>query len=186
MKECFGAPRRSANCAHRCIRLPNDGVGGCSGGPRAPEISAWEATRAAGPCVLPVGPDRLPRHAHARRPAGRHALPAGAGRAGFAPGSDTAAIAADLKAVFGDAAGFCAHIDDKGAPSPQASVQSLRRPMPALPDSRPGCGVCPARRPDAAAKGQRGRVAGRAAPDFGAFSACPAQSNRARAPPLSV
>ena len=37
-----------------------------------------------------------------------------------APGSSTAAIAADLKAVFGDAAGFCAHIDDKGAPSPHA------------------------------------------------------------------
>jgi len=34
-------------------------------------------------------------------------------------GSDTAAIAADLKAIFGDAAGFCAHIDDKGAPAPR-------------------------------------------------------------------
>ena len=34
-------------------------------------------------------------------------------------GADNAAIAADLKAVFGDAANLCAHIDGKGAPSPQ-------------------------------------------------------------------
>ena len=51
-------------------------------------------------------------------------------------GSDTSAIVSDLKAVFGDAAGFCAHAGDKGAPTPHAPLQSLRRPMPAVPVCR--------------------------------------------------
>jgi hypothetical protein len=100
-------------------------------------------------------------------------------------GGDDAAIAANLKAVFGDAAGFCAHADDKGAPSPQAPFHH--------------CDQCPLCRivgqavafvpPDAPALPQRlndGRHTIGAAPDFGAFPTCPSRTNLARAPPLSV
>jgi len=96
-----------------------------------------------------------------------------------------AAVAADLKAVFGDTAYLCAHIDDQGAPSPHA----------------PGhcCDQCPLCRfaaqavafvpPDAPALPERlgadCRTIG-AAPDFGAWPAAPTQPNHARAPPLAV
>jgi hypothetical protein len=101
-------------------------------------------------------------------------------------GSNTAAIAADLKAVFGDAAGFCAHIGDKGVPSPQAPCNHCDDQCPlcrsvaeAAPFVAPDVPTLPVR-PNAAS------YAIGAAADFGAFSACPAQRNRARAPPLAV
>ena len=101
--------------------------------------------------------------------------------------SDTPAIAADLKAVFGDAAGFCAHMP--------ATRARRRRTAPAIiattnarcagPPLRPTA-FLPARCADSARTLNAIRHAIGAAPDFGAFPACPAQRNRARAPPLAV
>jgi hypothetical protein len=97
---------------------------------------------------------------------------------------ETARIAADLKARFGDAATLCVQIDDKGAPrSPDghcddqcplcqfaAKAAALVAPeVPALP-----------LRLDATR-----RIVGAEA-EPGAVPARPAQRNRARAPPLSV
>jgi hypothetical protein len=103
-----------------------------------------------------------------------------------APGSDSAAIAADLKAVFGDAAGFCVHIDDKGAPSPQAPCNHCDDQCPLCRIAAEAAAFVPPDAPTLPARVDAGRLASRAAPDFGAFSACPAQPNRARAPPLAV
>ena len=104
-----------------------------------------------------------------------------------APGSvesETARIAAELKATFGDAAALCVETDSKGAPpSPVGhcddqcllcrfglQAEALVAPeLPALPV-----------RLDAAC-----RVLG-ATPERGAVPACPPQRNRARAPPLAV
>jgi len=97
----------------------------------------------------------------------------------------TAAVAADLKAIFGDTAYLCAHIDDQGAPSPHTPGRC--------------CDQCPLCRfaaqavafvpPDAPALPDRlgadRRTIG-AAPDFGAWPAAPIQPNHARAPPLVV
>ena len=60
-------------------------------------------------------------------------------------GADDAAIAAELKAVFGDAAQLCVQINDDKAPAKTRTVRPLLRSMSALPLRRPGCGVCPAR-----------------------------------------
>ncbi len=101
-------------------------------------------------------------------------------------GSNTAAIAADLKAVFGDAAGFCAHIDDKGAPSPHAPCNHCDDQCPLCRIAAQATAFVP---PDAPSLPGRLNAGGHtigAAPDFGAFSACPIQRNRARAPPLAV
>lgn len=101
-------------------------------------------------------------------------------------GSDTAAIAADLQAIFGDAAGFCAHIDDKGAPAPHGPCNHCDDQCPLCRSIAEAAAFVPPEAPTLPLRVNAGRVAIRAAPDFGAFSACPAQRNRARAPPLAV
>jgi hypothetical protein len=101
-------------------------------------------------------------------------------------GSDTAAIAADLKAAFGDAAGFCAHIGDKGAPSPQAPCNHCDDQCPLCRIVAQAAAFVPRDGPTLSGRLSASRHTIGAAPDFGAFSACPVQSNRARAPPLSV
>ncbi len=109
-----------------------------------------------------------------------------AAAAGPYAGADDAAIAAELKAVFGDTAALCAHINDPAAPGKHGP---------------PGhcCDQCPLCRslvravayfpPDAPALPER--VQGdshaiRAGPGPVAVSPCPARSNRARAPPFDV
>ena len=69
---------------------------------------------------------------YARRPADRYAYQQALARPVLG-GSDAAAIAADLKATFGDAAGFCAHIDDKGAPTPQGPCNHCDDQCPLCP-----------------------------------------------------
>ena len=103
-----------------------------------------------------------------------------------APGSSTAAIAADLKAVFGDAAGFCVHIDDKGAPSPQAPCNHCDDQCPLCRIAAQATAFVPPDAPSLPRRADTGRHTIGAAPQFGAFSPCPAQRNRARAPPLAV
>jgi hypothetical protein len=104
-----------------------------------------------------------------------------------APGaveSETARIAAELKATFGDAATLCVETDSKGAPpSPvghcddQCSLCRFGLQPAAL--AAPELPALPVRL-DAGC-----RVLG-ATPERGTVPACPAQRNRARAPPLAV
>jgi len=101
-------------------------------------------------------------------------------------GSDTAAIAADLKAIFGDAAGFCAHIDDKGAPAPRGPCNHCDDQCPLCRLVAQAPAFVPSDAPTLPRRLNAARYAIGAAPEFGAFSACPARRYRARAPPLAV
>ena len=100
-------------------------------------------------------------------------------------GAEDAAIAAQLKAVFGDTAELCVQInDDKGsskhAPSSHCSDQCLlcRFAAQALAFVSPDVPRLRERIADSHSI--------RAGPDFRALFACPRRSNRARAPPLAV
>jgi len=100
--------------------------------------------------------------------------------------SDTAAIATGLKAIFGDAAGFCAHIDDKGAPTPHGPCNHCDDQCPLCRFVAQAAAFVPPDAPALPGRPAAVRHAIGSAPEFGAFSACPAQRNRARAPPLAV
>lgn len=102
------------------------------------------------------------------------------------PSASDAAIAADLKAVFGDVAALCAHIEDKGAPSPQAPCHHCDDDCTVCRFAAQAVAYLPPNAPTLPATLSAIRHAIGAAPDFGAFPACPAQRNHARAPPLSV
>jgi hypothetical protein len=102
------------------------------------------------------------------------------------PGSDSAAVAADLQATFGDAAYFCIHIEDKGTPAPHGPCNHCDDQCPLCRIAAEAATFLPPDAPTLPLRVSAGRAAARAAPDFGAFSACPAQRNRARAPPLAV
>ncbi len=109
-----------------------------------------------------------------------HALSAPA----FASPSDTAAIAAELKATFGDAAALCVHLDGKGAPLAPAGRCDDQCPLcrfaaQAAALIAPGAPALPARLDGAS------RALG-AAPEPGAVPAPSTSRNRARAPPLAV
>jgi hypothetical protein len=101
-------------------------------------------------------------------------------------GADEATVAAELKAVFGDAAELCAHINDRGAHGKHAPCGNC-------------CDQCPLCRaaaqtvalvfPDPAALPERldsNTHAIRAPPARHVLPAYPAQPNPARAPPLAV
>jgi hypothetical protein len=103
-----------------------------------------------------------------------------------APGSNTAAIAADLRAIFGDAAAFCAHIDDKGAPAPHGPCNHCDDQCSLCRTVAQAAAFVPPDAPALPVPLNAARYAIGAAPEFGAFPACPAQRNRARAPPLAV
>jgi hypothetical protein len=112
------------------------------------------------------------------------ATPPGPAAPAFA-GADEAAIAAELKAVFGDAAELCAHVNDHGPPGKHApfghccdQCQLCRFAAQAVAFVSPDAPSLPQRIADSHAI--------RAGPDFLAPFGRPAQSNRARAPPLAV
>jgi len=100
-------------------------------------------------------------------------------------GSDTA-IAVDLKAIFGEAAGFCAHIDDKGAPSPHGPCNHCDDLCPLCRLVAQAAAFVPPDPPALPLRLNAARHSIGSAPDFGAFPSCSAQHNRARAPPLAV
>jgi hypothetical protein len=97
-----------------------------------------------------------------------------------------AAIAADLKAVFGDAADLCAQVDDQGRPAPLAPAGHCDDQCPLCRFAAQAAAFIP---PDVGQLPEplsADSHAIRAPPDFGAFSSRRTQSNRARAPPLAV
>jgi hypothetical protein len=101
-------------------------------------------------------------------------------------GADEAAIAAELKLVFGGAADLCAHIDDRGAPGKHAPFGHCCDQCPLCRFAAQAAAFVP---PDVPALPDRvngDSHAIRAGPDFLSVTACPAKANRARAPPLAV
>jgi hypothetical protein len=101
-------------------------------------------------------------------------------------GADDAAIAAELKVVFGGAADLCAHIDDRRAPGKHAPFGHCCDQCPLCRFAAQAAAFVP---PDVPALPERVNVDSRgirAGPDLLPATACPAKANRARAPPLPV
>ena len=101
-------------------------------------------------------------------------------------GADDAAITAELKAVFGDAAALCAHIAKDGVPGQHAPIRHCCDQCPLCPFAAQAVAFAP---PDAPALPERlesDAHAIRAPPGRDAVPAYPAQPNSARAPPLAV
>ncbi len=97
---------------------------------------------------------------------------------------DTAAIAAELKATFGDAAALCVQADDKGAPHSPAGCCDDQCPF-----CRFAAQAAALIAPDAPALHEPIGVGCETigiAPIPGAVPAPPTSRNRARAPPLPV
>jgi hypothetical protein len=97
-----------------------------------------------------------------------------------------AAIAADLKAVFGDAADLCARVDDKGGPAPSAPAGHCNDQCPLCRSAAQAAAFVPPDAPPLPGRLDANCRTIGPAPDFGAFPAAPPQHNRARAPPLAV
>jgi hypothetical protein len=99
---------------------------------------------------------------------------------------DSAAIAADLKAAFGDAASFCAHIDDRGAPAPHGPCNHCDDQCPVCRLVGQAAAFVPPDPPGLPTRLDPASHAIGSATKFGAFFACRSRTNLARAPPLRV
>ena len=100
-------------------------------------------------------------------------------------GADDAAVAAELRALFGDSAALCVHDEDSGAPVKHAPGHCCDQ----CPLCRPLSQTAAYVPPDAPALPERvngGAQAIRAPPRDDALPSHPAQPNPARAPPLAV
>jgi hypothetical protein len=97
--------------------------------------------------------------------------------------SDTARIAADLKATFGDAAALCVQVDDKGTPLAPAGDCGDQCPLCRFAAHAATLGA-----PDAPALPERFDAERHflRTPETGALHSLPRRQNRARAPPLTV
>jgi hypothetical protein len=98
--------------------------------------------------------------------------------------SDTSAIAAELKATFGDAAALCVQAEGKGVPGAPGGCCDDQCPF-----CRFSAQTAALIAPDAPALPARLDAASRdlgAVPEPGAVPALPTSRNRARAPPLAV
>jgi hypothetical protein len=102
------------------------------------------------------------------------------------PVADTAAIAADLKATFGDVAFLCVQADDKGAPSPLAPAGHCGDQCPLCRFFAQVAALIPPHCPAVPQRLGAPRRTSGAAPRLAVFDACPSPANRARAPPLAV
>jgi hypothetical protein len=101
-------------------------------------------------------------------------------------GADDTAIAAEFKAVFGDAAELCAHINDYGAPGKHAPFGHCCDQCPLCRFAAQAVAFVP---PDVPALPERLESDAhgiRAPPGQNVLPAYPAQPNPARAPPLAV
>ncbi len=97
---------------------------------------------------------------------------------------DAAAIAAELRATFGDAASLCTQSDDKGAPASPAGECDDHCPLCQF-----AAQAASLIAPDAPALPARLDASFRAlglAPEPGALPVSPTKRSRARAPPLAV
>jgi hypothetical protein len=101
-------------------------------------------------------------------------------------GADDAAIAAELKAVFGGAAELCVHINNDGVPGKHAPIGHCCDQCPLCPFAAQAVALIPPDPPAVPERLESDAHAIRAPPGLDAPPAYPAQPNSARAPPLSV
>jgi len=100
--------------------------------------------------------------------------------------ADEAAVAAELKAVFGDAAELCAHINDHGAPGKHAPCGHCCDQCPLCRGAAQAAAFVPIEPPALPERLDSDAHAIRAPPCLDVLPAYPAQPNPARAPPLAV
>ncbi len=100
--------------------------------------------------------------------------------------ADIAAVAAGLKATFGDVAFLCVQADDNGAPAGHNRSGHCNDRCPLCRFLAQAATLVPPDVPALPALLHVDRRPISAAPQFGALDAFPAPANRARAPPLSV
>jgi hypothetical protein len=100
-------------------------------------------------------------------------------------GADDAAIAAELKAAFGDAAELCAHVKDQGAPGKHGPCRCCDQ-CPLCRFAAQAVAFVPPDPPPLPERLDSDAHAIRAPPGRDVLPAYPAQPNRARAPPLTV
>ena len=112
------------------------------------------------------------------------AAPPGLSAPAFAQ-ADEAASAAELEAVFGDAAELCAHIDDSRAPLNHAPSSHCRE-CPLCRFAAQAVAFVPPDPPVLPRRLDKNALAVRASPGRDALPPYPAQPNPARAPPLAV
>jgi hypothetical protein len=101
-------------------------------------------------------------------------------------GADDAAIAAELKALFGDAAELCAHVSDSGAPGKHAPSGHCCDQCPLCRFAAQAVAFVPPDLPSLPERLDSDAHAIRAPPVRDVLPAYPAQPNPARAPPLAV
>jgi hypothetical protein len=101
-------------------------------------------------------------------------------------GADDAAIAAELKAVFGDAAELCAHVNDSAVPGKHAPSGRCCDQCPLCRFAAQVVAFVPPALPALPERLDIDAHAIRAAPGRNVPPAYPAQPNPARAPPLAV
>ncbi len=111
------------------------------------------------------------------------ATPPAFAAAAFA-GADDAAVAAELKALFGDAAELCAHVNDDKAPAKHNSHCCDQCPLCRF--AAQAVVFVPPDAPALPGRLESEAQAIRAPPARDSLPAYPAQPNPARAPPLSV
>jgi hypothetical protein len=101
-------------------------------------------------------------------------------------GADEAAVAAELKAVFGDAAELCAHVNDHGAPGKHAPFGHCCDQCPLCRFAAQAAAFVPPDGPSLPERLDNDAHVIRAPPGQKGLPGYPAQPNRARAPPLAV
>jgi hypothetical protein len=99
-------------------------------------------------------------------------------------GADDAAVAAELKALFGDAAELCAHVNDDKAPAKHNSHCCDQCPLCRF--AAQAVAFVPPDLPALPGRLEAEAHAIRAPPARDSLPAYPAQPNPARAPPLSI
>ena len=91
-------------------------------------------------------------------------------------GADDAAIAAELKAVFGDTAELCAHINNDGVPGKHAPIGHCCDQCPLCPFAAQAVAFIPPDAPAVLERLESDAYAIRAPPGRDALPACPARS----------
>jgi hypothetical protein len=113
------------------------------------------------------------------------ATPPGLAAPAFA-GADDAAIAAELKAVFGDAAQLCVQVNDDKAPTKHAPSSHCCDQCPLCRFAAQAVAFVPPDLPALPERLHTDRHAIRAPPSRDVLPPYPVQPNSARAPPLAV
>lgn len=100
--------------------------------------------------------------------------------------ADNAAVAAGIRAMFGDAAKFCVHVEDQSAPGKHAPSSGCCDQCPLCRFAAQAVAFVPPRLPALPERLGGDADAFRPSPSRDVLPAYPARANPARAPPLAV